>query len=87
MELLPCPFCGGDASTYTRQDEDIWSHNQVEWTTVLCSGLGPDYRGAPCAEPMVSWPTHAVDDNGVPLAIAAWNRRTLAPAEEKKDEI
>lgn len=78
-ELKPCPFCGGEAAVSIHYDEDIWSHNSVEWTRVRCSGFGDDAEGSPCPEPAVSWPTHATNERGVTLAIAAWNRRTSAP--------
>ena len=75
VALLPCPFCGGEAAVSTQYDEDIWSHNSVEWTSVRCSGHDYDAEGTPCAEPTVSWPTHATNEQGVTLAVAAWNRR------------
>lgn len=35
-ELKPCPFCGGEASASSRMDEDLSTHNQVEWKNVGC---------------------------------------------------
>lgn len=74
-ELKPCPFCGSEAGISTRIDEDLWSHNQVEWTEVYCTGS----TGVDCIEPSISWPTDATDENGVQLSIAAWNTRTTPP--------
>ncbi len=77
-DLLPCPFCGASAQISTRTDECIWSHDQVEWTAVSCSG-GPDFD---CFQPSVDWPTSATDDHGTQLSISQWNRRAT-PAAEK----
>lgn len=58
--LLPCPFCGGEATISTKHDEDIWSHNIVPWTYVGCRE---------CEFEMVTC-------EGVePSAQAMWNRR------------
>ena len=83
--LAPCPFCGGKAKISTRTDECLWSHNQVEWTAVSCSG-GPDFD---CLQPSVDWPTEATDDHGVQLSISQWNRRALpaAPAEDVRADL
>lgn len=35
-ELLPCPFCGGEASLGTYETESLWSHNIVTRTHVGC---------------------------------------------------
>lgn len=78
-ELLNCPFCGGSAKISTRTDECIWSHDQVEWTAVSCSG-GPDFD---CFQPSVDWPTSATDDNGTQLSISQWNRRALPAAPDE----
>lgn len=37
-ELLPCPFCGGEAVTSTYVTESLFSHDQVEYLSVGCSG-------------------------------------------------
>lgn len=49
--LLPCPFCGGEPSIGKRMDEDIWSHNIVEWTGVSCHECGIGFEWPPGAEP------------------------------------
>lgn len=38
IELKPCPFCGSGGVIYFWQDEDLWSHNIVEWQKVRCTG-------------------------------------------------
>ena len=83
-KLKPCPFCGGSARVSTRTDECIWSHDQVEWTAVSCSG-GPNFD---CLQPSVDWPTSATDENDTQLSISQWNRRALpaAPAEAARAE-
>lgn len=82
-DLLPCPFCGGSAQISTRTDECIWSHDQVEWTAVSCSG-GPDFD---CFQPSVDWPTSATDDNGTQLSISQWNRRALPAADARAEAL
>jgi len=62
--LLPCPFCGGEAQLQERMDEDLWSHNIVEWSNVKCSH---------CDCEMDDWPSHYRD------AINAWNTRAEDP--------
>ena len=34
--LLPCPFCGGDATLRQYETESLWSHDQVTYTQVGC---------------------------------------------------
>jgi hypothetical protein len=36
QELKNCPFCGGEAETNERIDEDLWTHNQVPWFEIKC---------------------------------------------------
>lgn len=65
-ELLPCPFCGGEAEISTHMDESIWSHETVPYTKVACREceIGTEYR---CQ----GWE---------PTALEEWNRRaTPAP--------
>lgn len=37
QELLPCPFCGGEADVRMYQDESLWSHAIVTKTQVGCN--------------------------------------------------
>lgn len=60
--LLPCPFCGGEASASRSEDESLWSHNIVWWSTVRCSNC--DVQMVECDDP-----------NGVKAA-ASWNQRS-----------
>jgi Lar family restriction alleviation protein len=34
--MLPCPFCGGEATISTYETESLWSHNTVTYTQVEC---------------------------------------------------
>jgi Lar family restriction alleviation protein len=63
VALLPCPFCGEKPYTNTRRDEDLATHNFVEWTDVGCHHCGVSF----------SLPTRGYDET----ATAQWNRRTL----------
>jgi Lar family restriction alleviation protein len=68
-ELKPCPFCGGKADVSKRMDEDLWSHDQVEWTECGCIDCGIYFAWPPGAEPD---------------AIAQWNTRAPFPKTEDK---
>lgn len=35
--LLPCPFCGGAPRVSHRMDEDLSTHNVVQWNSVSCN--------------------------------------------------
>jgi|GEM_PF-1879760 hypothetical protein len=37
IELKPCPFCGSKPWLSRDMDEDLWSHNIVEWKQVKCT--------------------------------------------------
>ena len=65
-ELLPCPFCGGEADVSTRQDEDIWTHNIVTWTEVGCHECNYFFEGPPGIEPTPAehWNTRALPRAG-----------------------
>lgn len=67
--LLPCPFCGGIPVESYRMDEDLWTHNTVEWRGVHCSNCDVGF----------SWPPDAEQS-----ALEQWNRRapTMIDAEE-----
>lgn len=60
-ELLPCPFCGGEAKRAKTMDESLWSHDTVPYHKVYCPEceIGTEYR---CE----GWD---------PTADEAWNRR------------
>lgn len=55
-KLKPCPFCGGEADASIYKDEDLATHNIVDWYRVGCSKCGvffaiPDgYDGGTAAE-------------------------------------
>lgn len=68
--MKPCPFCGDEPSISTRMDEDIWTHNIVEWTHVSCAECGIHFE----------WPPGADPD-----AVAQWNTRALtaSPGEQE----
>lgn len=60
--LLPCPFCGGEASISSVMDESIWSHNIVPWTSVACTlcdvQIPPICEGSE-NDPIAAWNTRA----------------------------
>jgi Lar family restriction alleviation protein len=73
LELKPCPFCGGEPDIRTRMDEDIWTHNIVEWTGVHCVECDIGFEWPPGAEPD---------------AKEQWNTRaTLQPSGERREAI
>lgn len=37
-ELKGCPFCGSPAARSTFVTESLWSHDEVEWLSIGCSG-------------------------------------------------
>jgi hypothetical protein len=63
--MSPCPFCGDTPSLKTRTDEDIWTHDIVEWVWVGCEECDVGFE-----QPVTS------DDKPSEL----WNRRS-APAQ------
>ena len=65
MELLPCPFCGGEA-VVVEGDESAY---------VQCRNVKMH---------RAMW--FSGDNTAAEQVAEQWNRRTPAPAEEKKDE-
>lgn len=61
--LMPCPFCAAPAMCYAWQDEDLWSHNMVEWQKVRCTNCE--------CEGNSSCPGYAEEET----AVATWNSR------------
>lgn len=61
-KLLPCPFCGGQPHVSTRQDEDLATHNIVEWTRVYCIECSIGFEMPPGydSEPVTQWNTRAL---------------------------
>lgn len=64
---LPCPFCGGKPHLGSRMDEDLSTHNIVEWKSVGCR------------ECDVSFDIPDGYDYGT--AIERWNRRAIGVAQ------
>ena len=60
-KVEPCPFCGQSPRISKRQDEDLWSHNLVEWTTVSCSDCDVSFSSPPDSErdAVSQWNTRA----------------------------
>lgn len=60
-DLKPCPFCGTEPSIRKRMDEDLWTHNIVEWTGVSCDECGFGFEWPPGTEPdaIEQWNTRA----------------------------
>jgi len=69
-ELMACPFCGSAAVKSVRTDEDIWTHNQVEYTNIGCGNDNLECL----VEPEISWPSHQ-EENGVTESERLWNMR------------
>jgi len=68
-DLLPCPFCGGEAKYYHRPDTTGWSN--TEW--VCCSG---DCGASTCMqEAIAAWNTRS--DDLVQAAVAAKLREAV----------
>lgn len=65
-DLLPCPFCGGDATVRERLDENIWDHSTVTWLSVRCSNC----------DVIFDWPKCHQEIDGEPYAVTQWNART-----------
>ena len=61
-DLLPCPFCGGPPYTRTRQDEDLATHDIVDWHGVGCANCGIEF----------SWPDGYEGES----AAEQWNKRS-----------
>lgn len=66
-KLLLCPFCGSEPSVSRRQDEDLATHNIVEWVCISCIECGSSH---------CEWPVTVE-----PGPIERWNTRTLSPPE------
>jgi Lar family restriction alleviation protein len=62
--LLPCPFCGKEPHKRSRQDEDLFTHNSVEWISVACTECGYGF----------DWPVTC--EKG---AVEQWNTRAPSP--------
>lgn len=69
VELKPCPFCGEKPHITRRVDEDLWTHNAVEWIGVRCSECGVGF----------DWPPGA--DVG---AIEQWNTRAPGEKDQSR---
>lgn len=60
-KLKPCPFCGSAAEIHFFQDESLWSHNIVWWSSISCTKC--DITMNECE-----------DEKGLKIK-NAWNRR------------
>lgn len=47
VELLGCPFCGGEATLSTYETESLWSHNRVTYTQVGCEECNYSFATEP----------------------------------------
>lgn len=61
IPLKPCPFCGGEPRITKRMDEDLWTHNIVEWVGVRCGNCDIGFEWPPDAEvaAVEQWNTRA----------------------------
>lgn len=59
---LPCPFCGEEPRLTSRMDEDLWTHNIVEWKGVRCTSCDFGFDWPPDSErsALERWNTRAV---------------------------
>ncbi len=65
-DMLPCPFCGEEPNVRVFQDEDIWSHNIVDYLEVSCLDCNTSF----------SLPTHAIEEDDPDYnPILRWNTR------------
>jgi Lar family restriction alleviation protein len=61
-KLKPCPFCGDDPYTRTIQDEDLSTHNIVDWHFVGCMNCDVSFGipdGYDCGTAAQQWNTRA----------------------------
>ena len=72
-DLLPCPFCGGDASLKTRSLDERFGY--AEESEAACKKCGIGYSFQDAQNPKGGY---ALGGTGAPRAIAAWNARILA---------
>ena len=62
QKLKPCPFCGEPPYTRTRQDEDLSTHDIVDWHFVGCSNCDVSFGipdGYDCGTAVEQWNTRA----------------------------
>lgn len=60
--LLPCPFCGAKPHVYSRMDEDLATHDIVEWKCVRCPECDIEFSipdGYDCGSAVERWNTRA----------------------------
>ena len=59
IDLKPCPFCGGEPRIRKRMDEDLFTHNAVEWAGVFCANCNIGFDWPPDVEPdaVTQWNT------------------------------
>lgn len=82
-DLLPCPFCGGEATLEHSQGNENWNKSwQVKCN--LCDIRSRMARGSNVWQ-AGSVKTEAEDAQAKAEAIAAWNTRTARPAVSEDD--
>jgi Lar family restriction alleviation protein len=73
VDLLPCPFCGGEAATYKESRDERFGYRALN--RVSCQSCGAQVHVNDPGD-VNGWAI----DNAMPEAIAAWNRRAPPPA-------
>lgn len=84
MDLKPCPFCGGEAYTRTRKDEDLATHNIVDWNFVGCMNCDVSFEipdGYDCGTATEQWNTRSYDARIADL------ERQLAEAQARSPSV
>ena len=69
-DLLPCPFCGGDASLHAYRGSEMVGY--VVTATIRCRACGASVSSVDSRDAN-GW---SCKDDAKQKAIAAWNRRT-----------
>jgi hypothetical protein len=65
-DMLDCPYCGNQPTVRKFMDEDIWSHNIVEYLEVSCGECCTNF----------SLPVHAIEEDDIDYnPILRWNTR------------
>jgi hypothetical protein len=67
-DLLPCPFCGGEASVDEWRDGSLWSNAIVSWFSIGCSDC--DYIMTFCKywlKAIEAWNNRKVESPWIPM--------------------
>ena len=79
QELLPCPFCGGEAKIESKQGSFGYSNAHHSVTCVSC-GVSTPRVGE-------RYPAAEAEREAIKAASVQWNRRASVPAPEVTEEM